>query len=228
MAKRKRSSRGFRKNKRRKFHRKRNFFPLTRSLGPLRTKQLVKFNYAENFALNPGVAGTAASYVYSMNGLYDPNITGTGHQPRGFDQIMTLYDHYVVIGCKVDFQFWCADTTYGHMITAHIQDDATTDTDPENLLERRFLKKKVVASRNGGIDNGRIVMNVNPNKFLARSKPLSDPDLKGTTAANPTEQCYLHLNCFPMQGGADGGGVYCYIRLTYTAVLIEPRQPGKS
>ena len=37
-----------------------------------------------------------------LNGLYDPLITGTGHQPRGFDQVCpVLYASYNVTGCKV-------------------------------------------------------------------------------------------------------------------------------
>ena len=37
-----------------------------------------------------------------MNGLFDPDITGFGHQPMGFDQLCpTLYQSYVVTGCKM-------------------------------------------------------------------------------------------------------------------------------
>jgi hypothetical protein len=38
------------------------------------------------------------TYQFSLNSLFDPNTTGTGHQPRGFDQIKTLYNRYRVYG----------------------------------------------------------------------------------------------------------------------------------
>lgn len=33
---------------------------------------------------------------YRVNSLYDPEYSGTGHQPLGFDQMATLYTHYRV------------------------------------------------------------------------------------------------------------------------------------
>ena len=42
---------------------------------------------------------------FRANGLYDPNLTGTGHQPRGFDEHAALYDHYTCIGSKMKVTF---------------------------------------------------------------------------------------------------------------------------
>ena len=35
----------------------------------------------------------------------DPNHTGVGHQPLYFDQLMTIYNHYIVIGAKITVKF---------------------------------------------------------------------------------------------------------------------------
>lgn len=226
MPKRKRGGRGYRARKRRRFARRKP--KMYRELGILGTKHKVNLVYSEPFTLNPGAAGTAAVQVYRLNGMYDPNVTGVGHQPRGFDQLMALYDHFVVINCKAEVRFWNADNTYGHMVCTHIQDDSTVATDPQDILERKTVQKKMCATRAGGIDNLTMVRSVNPNRFLGRTKPLSDPELKGSAAGDPTEQAYLHISCFPMQSGADSGGGYGYIRLTYTAILIEPQQPVAS
>ena len=215
-----------RKYKKRNYRKKANA-KLYKELGPLKTQQLVKFNYGEHFDINPG-AGTAGQYVFSCNGLFDPNISGIGHQPRGFDQVMTLYDHYVVVGSKITVYAWNPDTVYGAMVSVHIQDTSTTTTDIENVLERRNARSKLVSSRNGGIDNCIISYKVNPNNFLGRSKPLSDPNLKGNTSANPSEQCYFVVSVAGMNDLADIGGIACYAKIEYTAVLIEPKQPTKS
>lgn len=206
---------------------RRKQFKRYKELGPLKTQQLVKFTYADSFTLNPAAA-LADQYIYSCNGIYDPDITGIGHQPRGFDQVMSLYDHYVVIGAKLTLYAWNPDTTYGNMTTVHIQDDATTTTDPEDIMERRNAKMKILSSRNGGIDNAIITYQVNPNTFLGRSKPLADPDLKGSTAANPTEQAYFVISTFGVSNTADTGGISGRVKIEYTAVLIEPQQPTKS
>ena len=42
-----------------------------------------------------------------MNSLFDPNRTGTGHQPYGFDQLSTFYNRYYVTGSKMTVTFSC-------------------------------------------------------------------------------------------------------------------------
>ena len=60
-------------------------------------KQLYnRLKYAETINVPIGVGGTG-NYLYSCNGMYDPNITGTGHQPMYFDQFTAMYDHYTVL-----------------------------------------------------------------------------------------------------------------------------------
>jgi hypothetical protein len=41
-----------------------------------------------------GIVGT--TNTFQLNGLYDPDITGAGHQPYGFDQITPFYSVYTV------------------------------------------------------------------------------------------------------------------------------------
>ena len=57
-----------------------------------------RLRYSTNLAIVTGVLGTATN-IFNLNSLYDPDRTGVGHQPRGFDQIKTLYNRYRVYGC---------------------------------------------------------------------------------------------------------------------------------
>lgn len=219
----------------RKYTRKRKYIkkrkrksPILKAKGPLAQTQIATLNYADEFQLNPGIAGIPNTYVFSCNGLYDPNITGIGHQPRGFDQMMTLYDHYVVIGFKAFISLHNQDGVYANQVVTHIQDDVTTTTDYQDLMERRFIKTKILSPTTGGNDSATMTMSVNPNKWLGRSKPLSDPQLKGSIATNPTEQCYLHLSAFPADNTSDSQAVRGTIRIQYRVMFIEPKQPSKS
>lgn len=196
--------------------------------GLLQTQQKTVFIYHEEFVLNPAVGGIPADYVFSCNGLFDPNITGVGHQPRGFDQLMVLYDHYVVIGAKIVVTFSTTDPAGdGNMCGVTVRDNSTALTTANSIMEARYISYGGL----GGETNGppiSVELSVNPNYFLGRSKPLSDPDLKGSASANPVEQCYFHVFGYPCEIARDSSGMQVQARIEYETVLIEPKQPGAS
>ena len=67
-----------------------------------RTTKTLNLRYVENFTLNPGMLGATVN-VFSMNGLFDPNITGIGHQPMYFDNYMGIYGRYRVNRAYITF-----------------------------------------------------------------------------------------------------------------------------
>lgn len=51
-------------------------------------------------------------YTFSCNGLFDPNITRTGHQPHYFDQMVDLgYNRYCVVGSTITLKLYYTDIT---------------------------------------------------------------------------------------------------------------------
>ncbi len=57
--------------------------------------------YAETFSLSTGTAGVIGTVqTMFLNSVYDPNSTGTGHQPYGFDQLAAFYQQYLVHGVR--------------------------------------------------------------------------------------------------------------------------------
>jgi hypothetical protein len=47
------------------------------------------------------ITGTSQQYTYKGNSLYDPNYTGTGHQPFYYDQYIAVYQRYRVYAAKI-------------------------------------------------------------------------------------------------------------------------------
>lgn len=194
---------------------------------PVPTKFPVKLVYQENVGLNPGVAGICASHVFCANGLYDPNITGAGHQPRGYDEIQALYDHYVVIAAKITVHFSNTTATeQGHTIAISLTDSSTTYSDQNNYLEGGYVSYNVIPKD----QTVPIVLEMacNPNKYLGRSKPLSDPDLKGNSGLNPQEKAFFHISAQPLDKATDTSNIQCAVRIEYSAIFIEPKVPGQS
>jgi len=57
---------------------------------------MVQMRYCETINLTSTV-GALASYEWSANDLFDPNITGAGHQPYGFDNWSAFYQKFTVM-----------------------------------------------------------------------------------------------------------------------------------
>jgi len=66
------------------------------ALAPIAQRYITKLKYSQAVQLN---LGNAYLYQMNLNSLFDPDRTGTGHQPYGFDQLAGLYNRYRVIGC---------------------------------------------------------------------------------------------------------------------------------
>lgn len=74
----------------------------TYQLSPLPADHFCTLRYAETFSFTTGAAGVLGTeQLMLLNSLFDPNSTGTGHQPYGFDQIKTFYAKYQVTSCFV-------------------------------------------------------------------------------------------------------------------------------
>lgn len=218
-------------NKRKRTYRKKRQYrrkgPST-VMGPLSNRLKTTMIYHDSFTLDVGAAGTPAIYQFTANGLYDPNITGVGHQPRGFDQLTPLYDHYVVIGCKLTVTAQNTDTGNANILAMLVKDNTTALLSDNDILENRYVKYTTLAPEGSGPNTKSMTIKVNPNKFLGRSKPLADSELKGSSSANPFEQCFIQLYAIPMPGAFDTNRLYCRVRIEYTALWIEPKQPAQS
>ena len=220
MPKRKRTNYRRVRRKRRRISRRRRRRGVPRGIIP--NTRLVKHRYVDNDVyLNSTSGGSPATYVFSANGMYDPDITGVGHQPLGFDEMTTLYNHFTVVGCKITYTIVSQDNGYAHIVAVKLGTDTTPTADMENLLENGKCRWALLPRADGGVVK-KLTLRVNPNKFLGISKPMSEDDLKGTAAENPAKQAYLQLSCGPLQA-QDTYGVRGQVVIEYTAVWTSPK-----
>lgn len=170
--------------------------------------------------LNPTIGGLAASAFFSANGLFDPDVTGVGHQPTGFDQIMTFYDHYTVIGSKMVASFTNGDT--GNVITAgiYLSDNAVAITNVEQIIENGGVVYAELA--NGATDGymKTLTLGCNPTKYLGRKSAMSDDILRGSRTSNPLEDVNFCIFAAP-QATVDAGNIYVSVTIEYTAIFTE-------
>lgn len=177
--------------------------------------------------VNPGLLGIVGTYVFSANGLYDPNITGVGHQPLGFDQLMLMYNHYTVIGARITVDFVNNDTTYNQYVGIKIAASPSPSTDLATVLENGNCVYTLLGQAGNDNDMATLSYGTSIGKFLTKKNVLDEDDLKGTNAANPEEQVYFHVFGAP-NTAQDAGTISLGVRIDYIAVLHEPTTLSKS
>ncbi len=201
-------------------------------LFPVSQRQTHQLYYDWGFNLSP-VAGTASFYYFSCNGAFDPDVSGTGHQPMGFDQMMLLYEQYTVVASTISVTFISAGGA--GRVGILLSPDTSAGADPSKLVENGLCKWHCMdAAASSGGTGQRIVtveQSFNTAKFFGRQNDrvvVNDPDLFGTTAANPTEQAYFAVGgwAFPSQSGTTV--IDFDVLIKYDVVYWEPRKLAKS
>jgi hypothetical protein len=160
--------------------------------------------------------------VFSANGLYDPDITGTGHQPRGFDQLIALYDHYVVTKskCTVHFRGFTAPTVVG----VELQSSSTTQSDYIDYAEQarcEFDIAPYVVTSGGLPEPRKHTLTFDARSFMGIPDPVTATKLQGSINSNPTDQAYFHVFSQHFDGSTSSTqGALVF--LEYEVVFIEP------
>lgn len=184
--------------------------------------------YSEyNIQVNPTSGGLASTYIFSANGMYDPNITGVGHQPLGFDQIMTMYDHFTVIGSRITVTFVNNDISYNQFAGVRLTDNTTPETDPNAIMENGAGKHALLGIAGKETNTATMEHNCSVSRFLGRPNIMSNDDLRGSAVANPVEQVYYQIWAAP-NTAVDASTVTLTVKIDYIAIFTEPKTLASS
>lgn len=204
------TSRGLRKAARKEALKRKTVVPrnvVATGIG-LPKKILTTHKYCDQVAINTGATGQLANYFWSCNSMYDPNRSGTGHQPMYYDQYIGLYDHYTVIGAEAKFTIMKTDSnsTIPVMVGCFVNDDTiVTPSSGQGLAEQTLGKYRYV--------HGQYPKTVFKVKWSAKKTfgkgVLANNSLQGSAGGNPTEEQFFQ--CFIDSSAS----------ITQTSVLVD-------
>lgn len=212
------------KTTKKNYKRSRSMFKKS-SNAPMAKSFKFKTRYHEDgLSVNPGAGGILLSHVFTANGLFNPNITGgvNKHRVLGFDQLMLMYDHYNVIGCRARIDFINTDANLNTRVGVYINDDANVIADPYKIIENGLGKYMTLGKQTTSKGVQSMTINTSIKKFF-KSKVLSDDKLRGNATSNPAEQLYIHVWADNPQGN-DPAAVSFTITIEYIAILTEPKK----
>ncbi len=184
---------------------------------------ITKLRYCETLTIS-GSSGATGYKIFAANGLYDPNISDTGHQPMYFDNYTAIYDQYTVIGSKISVIGCNSGATDTIVFGLVGDDDSTISTTRATLMEQNNTTYTLLGSLHSG-----------PAHLSMTFEPLRDfgVDVKddGASApsigANPTE-----LWCYAVYAAAANGtssiAIDFTLEIEYTVKFTELKTPTQN
>jgi len=172
------------------------------------------------YTLNAGAAGLGAGVVFSLNGLYDVDISGVGHQPAGFDQFTLMYSQYLVKRCYVKVMFMNTDSSNAQLVGISINSFGSPATDTREYIENGNCVTDFIAPAGSGGCTKTLTYMVDLQK-LAGFNVDDDTDYAGTAAANPAQQLFGHVFARGVTTG-DPGTIFASVELRFD---VEWRRP---
>lgn len=193
------------------------------ALAPIPARFITKMKYAESFVLS----GTGLrTQQMNLNSLFDPNRSGLGHQPYGFDQLCgpsgsALYNRYRVY--KVDYVVVVANDTYN----IHYAVLNTNDASPPigNVSEARENPRCQYKCQNPGGTLKTITGSISLPSLMGRTKAqyMASDNYQSVYSASPNELAVMNIYA---QGLNDDVGVSMShtvnVLLTYHVEFFDP------
>lgn len=191
-----------------------------------------KLRYTQEILLNPTITACVGN-VFSANGCYDPDVSGSGTQPRGYDQLCSaggLYSAYIVLGSKITVNFisQASDVTGITHVGVSLRTSSTFSSGPETQLSDRYTKRKVLTGINS--KTATIVRNTySPHSFLGVKDVQDEGDLRGAYNSNPSRQSYYTVWACPTNTGlVEPVTLVALVQIDYIVLLVNPVSIGTS
>lgn len=193
----------------------------TMSLGPqgFPKKLRVVHKYVESLTFTAGTPSDVRQFT--CNGLYDPNITGTGHQPLYFDQLSGIYNHYTVFKSTCTYKVIL--TSVPCLVSHYIEDDTTVSTGSQSA---EMSTSTATVHSNLAVRPTNLTRTWVAKQFFGGD--IFDNDLlTGSASANPTEQMYFTFNVTAMDG-VTNPSYSVLVEVLYEAVWDELKTIAQS
>lgn len=157
---------------------------------PWPTRFETKLNYTDEFDVTV-TAGVMNVYTFNANALFDPDQTGTGHQPLGFDQYAVQYSRYRVLNVSYTAYMSNPATAQGHCRVAFKFVNGSSIPARPAMYEVQLGDETTVGT--SGAPPAKVAGHFDLTKLNADpAKYRIDDRYSALTTGNPTEVMYLH------------------------------------
>ncbi len=149
---------------------------------------------------------TFGDRTFALNGLFDPNISGVGVQPTGFDQWMAIYNRYLVTAAVMTVEYFNLATGVLSELIIFPSASGTAIPSASAAVDLPYAKRNAT-SGTAGKPYTRVRLQM-PDIASYLGRPLTESTLYGTIAANPGTVAYGHVVVSSVDGVTNLNGYY--------------------
>lgn len=178
--------------------------PIQRNIYGFPDNYVATLRYCDNITLSSAI-GAIGKNTFRMNSIFDPDYTGTGHQPLYHDQFAGIFNKYVVIGSKIKVTFanvpdsMAATAPTGPIVVGLCPD---TDTTLSSVISTVMEAPKSINSTiNNGLGQSIKILSAtySPQRDLGLTP--EDDTIGANFGSNPSLAYYMHVWCADVGSG---------------------------
>lgn len=202
--------------------------PRTVVLQSIPDRLLMTFKYNDRFKLSETLGGDLGKHVFRANSLFDPDLTGTGHQPLYYDQIVNslegngLYHKYLVNALSYVIRFNNAGSEELAVCVV-----PTTHSNPINdgdnfdaICEAPYAQRCLLTAHNGSKATATI-----KGSFMIKAvegvSSLDRSNYEAINSANPVFSPLLNICAIPMNESSTFDDLWVDVTLFFKAECYD-------
>lgn len=177
------------------------------------------FNYSDLISLVEGTPSYGVYQLYRTADVYDPDYTGTGHQPMYFDQLCSSTGPYLNHTThSVVFQVRVVNTSSVPVMCIAYPTMVTTAPNRTAALERPYAWKQLLPPTGTGGSSVTKTIKLDNTRFVALSKAAFEVAYAGThNASSPSP--YMMFAFFGV--GASVASVILEVNIVYKSKFFQ-------
>lgn len=162
--------------------------------------------------------------IWNLNSIFDPDRSGSGHQPMGHDQYAPLYHRYRVVGCHATVEWYNIYAT-GFTIGIDASNDANGITNITEFSETPGAVTKVIMPTAGSAKLSRRI-DIPHLLGITKAQYMADDAYQAIVGTSSNTVAVLHV---VTHAPTTGSFSYSYkIRLIYDVIYSDARQLAQS
>lgn len=183
---------------------------------------------SDDGSINPASA-LKGTYTFRCNDIFDPDLTGTGHQPYGHDILSTVYTKYKVLSSKITVHFAPSGVGNSHNAIASIQVKTTSaaEQNPTLTCEQPETTYKVMGPEDSNRGFVTLSKTFNTRRFFGRSD-VQGRNLSAAFGVSPVTQAFFHVGLSSVDATGDVPVTRFWTTITYKVLCTEPIDLGES